>query len=298
MLKLNGIFPPLPTSFDFEENLSTHKMKENIQKLSEFDLAGFLVLGSNGELVNLSDDEKVKVYSDCREAIPEGKLMLAGTGCQSTKQTIKLTNEAASAGADAALVLNPSYYKGLMTKEALKTHYFKVADHSKVPVIIYNMPANSGLDMDAETIITLSAHENIIGLKDSGGNLTKMGEIRKKVKSSFQILAGSAGFLVPALSIGAVGGILAFANIAPDQCINIYEMHRNGNMNNASENQLKIIPFNNEVTRKQGVPALKEAMDQLGLYGGPSRKPLQPVDNEIKEEISRLINTNNLEYLG
>ncbi|MFO8236210.1 MAG: dihydrodipicolinate synthase family protein [Bacteroidales bacterium] len=294
MLSLNGIYPPLPTSFDFNENLAPDKMKENIRKLSEYDLAGFLVLGSNGELVNLSDKEKEKVYEEAREAIPEDKTMLAGTGCQSTRHTIELTKKAALAGADAVLVLNPSYYKGLMTREALKTHYFAIADASPVPVIVYNMPANSGLDMDAETITEISAHENITGLKDSGGNITKMGEIRRKAGPEFKILAGSAGFLLPALSIGAIGGILALANIAPAQCLHVYQSFLKRKTEEAREQQLKIIELNNAVTRKWGVPALKETMDQLGLYGGPSRKPLLPVTGEIKKQLNKLLEENNI----
>lgn len=296
MLQLNGIYPPLPTSFDSRETLATDKMRDNIRKLSQFELAGFLILGSNGELVNLSDNEKEQVFKEARKAIPREKIMLTGTGCQSTKQTIELTQKAANAGSDAVLVLNPSYYKGLMTKEALTSHYFAVADASPVPVIIYNMPANSGLDMDAGTIIALSSHKNIIGLKDSGGNLTKMGEIRMKAKPEFQLLAGSAGFLLPALSIGAIGGILALANIAPAQCLDIYQNFLKEKMVEARENQLKLIELNTAVTRKWGVPALKEAMDQLGLYGGPSRSPLLPVNDEIKKHLRYLLKENNIHF--
>ena len=209
MLKLNGIYPPLPTSFDSSENLALDKMRENIRKLSEYKLSGFLVLGSNGEMVNLTENEKLEVYEMARNAIPSNKLMIAGTGGQSTRETIALTKSAASAGADAVLVLNPSYYKSLMSLTSLASHYFAVAEASPVPVIIYNMPANSGLDMNADTIVEIATHPNIIGMKDSGGNMVKMGDIRLRVKPEFQILAGSAGFLLPALSIGAVGGILA-----------------------------------------------------------------------------------------
>ena len=297
MLKLNGIYPPLPTSFDQKEDLCTEKMKENIQKLSRFDLAGFLVLGSNGELVNLNDDEKEKVYQDTRQAISSEMLMLAGTGCQSTRKTIELTQIAAKAGADAALVLNPSYYKGLMTKDALKAHYFDVAEASNIPLIIYNMPANSGLDMDADTIISISEHQNIIGLKDSGGNIAKMGEVKNRVKPDFQILAGSAGFLLPALSVGAVGGVLALANIAPQHCINVYQKFAEGEMDEARFEQLNLITLNNAVTRKWGVPALKEAMNQLDLYGGPSRKPLLSVDDRIKEHLRILMKDCNIQSI-
>ncbi|MEE4198399.1 MAG: dihydrodipicolinate synthase family protein [Bacteroidales bacterium] len=289
MLKLNGIFPPLPTSFDSREELATQPMVENIKAISTFDVAGFLVLGSNGELVHLTDREKEKVYRDIRKAIPSDKIMLAGTGSPSTRQTIDLTLKAADAGANAALVLNPSYYKGLMTQEVLMRHYFAVADASPIPVIVYNMPANSGLDMDARTIVALSQHPNIIGLKDSGGNIAKMGEVCHKTPADFQVLAGSAGFLLPALAIGAIGGILALANIAPQQCIDVHNLFLKGQMDEARIRQQRIIALNNFVTRLNGVPALKEAMDQLGYYGGPSRKPLLPLGDSLKDQLKHLL---------
>ncbi len=292
MIKLNGIFPPVPTSFDQNENLATGKLKTNISLLSQFNLTGFLILGSNGELVNLSDKEVLEIYSAARDAIPSDKLMLAGTGFQSTRETINKTMAAANAGADAALVLNPFYFKGLMTQEALIAHYWAVADASSIPVIIYNMPSNSGLDMDAETIIKISVHENIIGLKDSGGNLTKMGAIKKMAKQDFQILAGSAGFLLPALTMGAVGGILALANILPEKCIGIYEDFTGANFQNAQKSQMEIISINTAVTRKWGVPALKAAMDKTGLYGGPARKPMLPVTDEVLQQLVKLLDEN------
>ncbi|MBT4411726.1 MAG: dihydrodipicolinate synthase family protein [Bacteroidetes bacterium] len=296
-MKLNGIFPPLPCSFDNNENLALDKMCDNITKLSQYDLTGFLVLGSNGELVNLSDKEKQEVFEATREAIPADKIMLAGTGCQSTRETIHLTNAAAKSGADAVLVLNPSYYRGLMTKEALTGHYFAVADASPLPVIVYNMPANSGLDMNADTIVEISAHQNIIGMKDSGGNIVKMGDIRNRVKPEFQILAGSAGFLLPALSIGAIGGILALANIAPKQCIKIYKDYMAGDLQKARETQHKMIAVNAAITSKWGVPALKEAMDHIGLYGGVARKPILSIKQEIKKQLVEILSENNIRSL-
>jgi len=151
------------------------------------------------------------------------------------------------------------------------------------------MPANSGMDMDVDTLLLLSSHPNIIGMKDSGGNLVKMGDIRKRVKPEFQILAGSAGFLVPAMSVGASGGILAAANIAPVQCIEMHMAFLNGDLENASRLQLEIISLNTAVTRKWGVPALKEAMDHIGLYGGPARKPLLPLDEGKRIELLKIL---------
>lgn len=300
MLKLNGIFPPLTTAFDKNENLLLDKMSSNIKRLSQYDLAGYVALGSNGELVNLTDSEKQAVYETVRQATPSDKIMIAGTSGQSTRETINLTKMAAKAGADAVLVLNPFYFKSLMTREVLVNYYFEVAESSTVPVIVYNMPTNSGMDMDADTILAISAHPNIIGLKDAGGNVVKMGNIKHRVKPEFQILAGSAGFLLPSLSIGVVGGILALANFAPAECIEIYKSFSDGKLSQAKETQLKIIELNFAVTGKWGVPALKEAMDYLGYYGGLPRKPMLPLKQEIKDELIKIINKSSLEkaFLG
>lgn len=297
MLKLNGIFPPLATSFDKVEDLSLDKMKNNIEKLSKYDLTGFLVLGSNGELVNLSDVERQAVYEGTREAIPSDKIMIAGTGEQSTRKTVNMTKDAAKAGADAALVLNPFYFKGAMSKEALVKHYFTVAENSTIPILIYNMPANSGLDMNADTILAISAHPNIIGMKDSGGDIVKMGDIKQRAKPEFQILAGSASFLLPALSVGASGGIVALANIAPQQCIDLFQSFSKGDLTQAREKQLMMISINSAITAKWGVPALKYAMDYLGYYGGPARKPMLPLKQGIKDELIAIINDYNIKSI-
>ncbi|MFO7853050.1 MAG: dihydrodipicolinate synthase family protein [Bacteroidota bacterium] len=289
MLKLNGLYPPLPTSFKEDEELDIAKISENISFLFRYELAGLLILGSNGEMVMLDTDEKKKVYDAARKAIPSNKIMIAGTGAQSTRETIYLSSMAADSGADAVLVLNPSYYKGQMNSDALVQFYHDVAEKSPVPVIIYNMPANSGLDMDADTITIASEHENIIGIKDSGGNIVKMASVIKNAKAGFQVLAGSASFLLPALTIGAVGGILALANIAPALCLNIYNSFMNGELIKARDYQLAAVDLNTAVTRKWGVPALKAAMDYLGMYGGPVRKPLLPVSKSIKNQLITLI---------
>lgn len=293
-INLNGIFPPLPTSFDDQENLVIDKMQANIKVLSKYDLAGFLVLGSNGELVHLTEEEKIAVYQGCRKAIPKDKLMIAGTGGQTTRETIRLSKAAANAGADAVLVLNPFYYKGLMTTDALVAHYQDIANDCPIPVIIYNMPANSGLDMTADQILAIANHPNIIGLKDSGGNITKIADIIGRAKPGFQVLAGSAGFLLSAFTVGAVGGILALANIAPQQCIDIHKLFQNKDLENARKLQAAMIPVNTAVTARWGVPALKTAMDYLGLFGGMARKPVQPLDEKVKAQLLELLKQNKI----
>ncbi len=289
MLSLKGIFPPLPTAFDKSQEVFPEKIQSNIRMMSEYPLAGFLILGSNGELVMLSEKEKIITMEAAREAIPRDKIMLAGTGGQSTRETIWLTKEAARVGADAALVLHPFYYKGLMTPGALTAFYHQVADASPIPLIIYNMPSNSGMDLDAPTILRIANHPNIVGLKDSGGNVAKMAQVAGQSDEGFQVLAGSAGFFLPALSIGAIGGILALANIAPQQCLNILNHFNQGDIESARNLQQTMVAANGAVTRKWGIPALKKAMDYLGLYGGPSRHPIQSIDEDTEEHLIAIL---------
>lgn len=293
-----GIIPPLTTPFDSKGNFAPEKLQSNIQLFNKYELSGYLLLGSNGEFVMLSDEEKLEVLRAGREIIPKEKIMLAGTGCQSTRKTIWLTDKAAEAGADAALVLNPFYYKGIMTRQALSNHFRAVADDSPIPVLIYNMPASTGIDLEAQLIIELADHPNIVGLKDSGGNLVKLGEILKSVGPDFRVFSGSAGLLLPALSIGAAGGILAYANIAPQQAINLYKHFRKGQFSDAQSIQLKIIELNTMVTRQFGVPALKLAMDKLGLYGGPVRKPLLPLDAINAQVMTKIVEDSELEIFN
>ncbi len=289
MLRLKGIYPPLPTSYHDDEELYPRKIRENIESLLKYDLSGFVVLGSNGELVMLSAAEKEVVYAAAREAIPADRLMIAGCGGQSTRETVRLVELAARCGADSALILNPFYYKGLMNPDALVGHYHDVAGESGIPLIIYNMPANSGIDMDAETILRIAEHPNVVGLKDSGGDIVKMAEVAGRSGDEFQVLAGSAGFLLPALEKGAVGGILTLANVLPQACLDILDAFSKGNLDKSREMQKSIVPINTALTRQWGIPALKAAMDHVGRYGGPSRKPILPLDESGKKELWDLL---------
>ena len=288
-LRLDGIYPPIPTPFDDRGDVATRALADNLAYWNQFDLRGYVVLGTNGEYVLLTEQEKLQVLETARAAIPSDKLMIAGTGCEATRETIELTKKAAAIGADAALVITPSYYKSRMTPEALIHHFHAVADASPIPVILYNMPACTGIDLSAEAIAAIAEHPNIIGIKDSGGNLVKMGDIRRLAGPDFQVLAGSASFLLPALSVGAVGGILALANIAPAQCLAIRQHFLDGEWEQARELQVRMIPVNTAVTRGWGVPALKAAMDMLGLYGGPVRSPLLPLSDDLKDRLRAIL---------
>lgn len=297
VIRLGGIFPPISTPFDNSGAVAVEALKSNLSFLNRFDLRGYVVMGSNGEFVMLSPDEKAQVMEAARDAIPGDKLMVTGTGCQSTKETMELTNTAAKIGADAALILPPFYYKKLMTHDALIKHFFTVADSSPIPILIYNMPACSGIDLDEQVIISLAEHENIIGLKDSSGNIVKIGALNNKL-TGFQILAGSGSFLVPALSVGAVGGVLALANIAPLYCLQLIDYFAAGKVTESRELQNRMIPVNTAITSRWGVPALKAALDHLGLYGGPVRPPLLPISAAILLQLKDILSEGGVKPLG
>ena len=277
-LFLSGAYSPIPTPFNAKGAVAHDKLAENIARWSKTSLAGLLVLGSNGEFTYLSDEEKIEVLKTARRAIPKDKLFIAGTGCDSTKATLELTEQAAAIGADVAIVITPGYYPSKMDGHAMLSHYLELADRSPLPILLYNMPANTGVDLSAETVVELSQHPNIVGIKDSSGNVVKLGEIIRAASPGFNVLAGSASFLYPALVLGAVGGIMALANIAPEQCHQIFQYSQEGRHEEARQLQLKMIPVNISVTARFGVPGLKLALDWIGYYGGPPRSPLAPLD--------------------
>lgn len=273
-LSFAGVFPPIPTPFDAGGEVAYGALVANLERWNDYDLAGYVVLGSNGEGVLLSDEEKGQVWEAARRAIPQPKALIAGTGAQSTRGTIALTRRAADAGADAALVVTPAYYSPKMTAEALVRHYEAVADASPIPILIYNVPKFTGVNMDAAAIARAADHANIVGTKDTGGNITQLAQTVHLAGPGFQVLAGSAGFFLAGLTVGAVGGILALANIAPDRCLELYGHFVAGRMAEAAALQRRLIPVNNAVTSGLGIAGLKAALDLLGYYGGPVRPPL------------------------
>ena len=293
-LALRGVFPPIPTPFRPDGEVAYEALQANLIKWGVTDLAGYVVLGSNGESAYLDDEEKRLVLKAARDAIPRGKLMIAGTGCESTRATIALTQAAADLGADAALVLTPNYYDGKMGPEELTRHFGAVADASPIPVLLYNMPTYTHVDMAAATVVRVAAHPTVVGIKDSGGNITKIGDMVRLSPPGFQVLAGSAGFLLASLVVGAVGGVVALANIAPRQCVQIQQLFDMGQIAEAAELQRRMIPVNAAITATYGVAGLKAAMDMLGYYGGPVRPPLLDLAAPQQQELEHILEAGGL----
>ncbi len=288
-ISLEGCFPPIPTPFDAKGRVDHDNLALNLEKWQKAPLSGSVVLGSNGEAVLLKTEEKLETWKTAGQAIGPDHLFIAGTGCDATGETVELTEEAARLGADAAMVVTPHYYKARMDHQALVTHYTTIADRSPIPIILYNVPAFTGIDLSAETIIELARHPNIIGVKESSGNVVKMGEVVYRCSDPFQVLAGSGSFLLPALSVGAVGGVMALAAVAPHALAEIVEDFQRGDMRQARDMQLRLIPANAAVTSRFGIPGLKAALDRIGMYGGPVRPPLRPLDKDQEAALDRIM---------
>ncbi|XP_032288338.1 4-hydroxy-2-oxoglutarate aldolase, mitochondrial isoform X2 [Halichoerus grypus] len=205
---------------------------------------------------------------------------------RATQATVEMTVSMAQVGADAAIVVTPCYYRGRMSSAALIHHYTKVADLSPVPVVLYSVPANTGLALPVDAVVTLSQHPNIVGIKDSGGDVTRMGlMVHKTRRQDFQVLAGSAGFLLASYAVGAVGGVCALANVLGAQVCQLERLCLTGQWEDAQKLQHRLIEPNTAVTRRFGIPGLKKAMDWFGYYGGPCRAPLQELSPTDEEEL-------------
>jgi 4-hydroxy-2-oxoglutarate aldolase len=288
MFNLHGIYAPVATPFAGGE-IAYDKLENNLSFWLGSDLEGIVVMGSNGEFVLLTPEEKEELMRFVCTRAKGKKPVIAGTGAESTAETIRLNRKAAEAGADAVLVVTPNYYKGEMTDPVLSRFYTDVADASPLPVILYNMPRNAGINISAKLAVELARHPNIIGIKDSGGNIVQIADMIRNAPEGFSVFAGSASYLYTSLALGATGGTLALANIFPDECARVQTLFDAGKIREARDLQMKLIDSNNAVTARWGIPGLKAALEMIGLYGGDPRPPLVPLKEADREELRKIL---------
>jgi 4-hydroxy-2-oxoglutarate aldolase len=250
---------------------------------------GYVALGSTGERVHLSEREYLDVIETARLSVPEQFAFIVGAGQQSTRASIDEVRRAATAGADAVLVITPHFYRKAMTKAVLFDYYRAVADAAPVPVLLYSMPELTGVAIEPELVARLSEHENIIGLKDSSGDMINLAETLRQVPREFKVLTGSGPILYAALSAGAQGAILAVGCVAPQLAVAIYEAWAAGAHETAREMQRRLAPLALAVTRHHGIGGLKAALEMLGYNIGPVRAPLKDAGEDARVEIARLI---------
>lgn len=291
---IKGIMPPIATPF-LNGEVAYNKLAENISRWNKTGLSGYVVMGSNGESVFLNREEKLKLVEVVKKNMAGDKTLVAGTGSDSIAETISLTNDAAQRGADAALILTPSYYKGQMKHDAFLRYYTAVADAVRIPILIYNVPKFTGLDIEAATVAKLAGHPNIIGLKNSSENIAHLSEIVQLTPEDFCTFVGTASVLYAGLCVGAIGGIMALANIAPEECVRIHDLYKAGSHHEALQLQMRLLPVNKAVTVKYGVPGLKGAMDVRGYFGGEPRAPLGYPSAKELEDIRAILKNAGLE---
>jgi 4-hydroxy-2-oxoglutarate aldolase len=297
-LSLRGVIPPLVTPFRPEGGLDLEAFVSSLEALAAHDFAGFLVLGSNGEASSLDEPEKLELIAAARRTVP-GRFLLVGTGLESTRATIALSRRAADLGADAVLVLTPSYYKNRMTAEALRLHFEAVADASPVPVYLYSVPAFTGFPWPAGLAEALAAHPRIRGMKESSGDLALLGRLVARTPSGFEVTCGNGPVFYPGLCIGAAGGVLAVANCAPRPTLALYRAFCAGDHAAARRLQERLAPLASAVTAVHGVAGLKLAMGLAGLRGGTVRAPLQPADpGALTAELQSLLTAANEAVTG
>jgi len=285
---LEGIFPPITTPF-VDGQVSYDKLALNVEKWSRTGIKGLVVLGSNGEYVYLTEEEKRKVVETVVQSSPDNMTIIVGSGCESSEETLRLTMDCADLGAHAALVVTPHYYGGEMSHDALLNHYSTLADRSPIPILLYSVPKFTHISLSAHLVSLLSKHPNIAGIKDSSGNVTLLGEILHSADKDFNVLVGTAGPLFGALTLGCTGGVLALANVAPEHCVKIYDLVKEGRLEEAKKLQLEMIPVNKAVTQTYGIAGLKSAMDMLGYFGGHPRLPLLPSTDVEKSQIREIL---------
>jgi 4-hydroxy-2-oxoglutarate aldolase len=287
-MKLQGIFPPITTPFDHAGAVYEAKVRHNIEKYNRTAVSGYVVCGSTGESVFLSTEEKLRLWEWVAKSSGPEKLLISGTGAESVRETVDLTNRSADLGYATALVRTPSYYKNLMSCDTTQELFFRtVADQSKIPILIYNIPQFTGIDISSAAVAALSYHPNIIGIKESSGNVDKVAAMVRDAKPGFQILVGAASKLVASFQAGASGAIVAFADVAPYATISIWEAYRTREIDAAQDWQKRITHAAGLATTKYGIPGLKHAMDLNGYYGGPPRLPLAAVTPAARQEIEQ-----------
>lgn len=285
---LRGVFPPLPTPF-VDDELDAGLLRETVTALMRTRLAGVLVLGTNGESFLVDAREADTIVATTREAMPEGRALLAGTGCDSTRATIEACRRAADHGATHALVRPPTAYTRFITQDVLFEHYGRVADASPIPVLLYNQPQVFGAELAATTVAGLARHDNIVGLKDSSGNIAHVSDVLTRVPDDFSVLTGVAGMMYAGLLSGTTGSIVAVANVVPNVAVQLYEFVVTGQLHHALALQRAIAPLARAVTQQHGVAGLKAAMALTGFPASTPRLPLPPATDAVIDELRGLI---------
>jgi 4-hydroxy-2-oxoglutarate aldolase len=288
-VKLEGVFAPLTTPFGPEGSLALDRLRENIARYNETPLAGYTMNGSTSESVLLLWSEVYRVWETAKKFAAPGKILIAGTAAESTAETIEHTARAAALGFDAALVRTPSFYKPAISDDLLAEHYLRVADAARIPVLIYSVPIFTHITVEASLIARVATHPNIVGMKDSSGNVEGVAKIIAAAPKTFRTLVGSASTFYDSIERGACGAILAVADALPEMCCEIWHAFQDRRPERAHLLQGKLTAAGKMFGPQYGIAGLKYALDRRGYYGGPPRPPLLPVGEAARREIAAML---------
>jgi 4-hydroxy-2-oxoglutarate aldolase len=280
-----GVFTPIVTPFRTDDTVDEGALQRNVLRWMGTPLTGLVVLGSNGEAPQLDDAEADLVVDVVRQHVPRGRPLIAGTGRESTKATIRATARAAAAGVDAVLVRTPSFFKSQMTADVFVRHFTEVADAATVPVLLYNVSMFTGVELHAEAVERLAAHPNIVGMKESGSDVGRIAEYVSRTPDDFTVLAGSATTVFHALCAGCDGAVLALAALLPGACVAMLDLVAENRLPEARALQQRIMPLARSIGGTYGVTGLKAALDLIGYNGGMPRPPLRPAPQQVVETI-------------
>jgi 4-hydroxy-2-oxoglutarate aldolase len=288
-MRLGGIIAAIPTPFHPDETLNLEALESNVKRWNDTSLSGFTVLGTTGEFVSLTLDEKKRVLERAREVASREKLFLAGTGAESTFETLALTRFAASIGSDYAILVTPHYNRRSFSSRSLVEHYHRVAEASAIPVVVYHIPACTGLALEPTTVARIAEHPNVAGIKDSSGDVLALQETKRLCPEEFAVLTGSAQILLAASTVGAQGAILADACAAWDEPAELLEALAVGDIDRARAIQMRLARFSRDVVVGYGIPGVKALLDRMGFYGGPPRLPLLPLASDAADDVERAL---------
>ncbi len=287
--KIQGVIAPVFVPFLANGEIDYDKYTSNLEKYNEDLLTGFFVISSVGEYPFLTEKEKLKLIELTVQIADRNKLILVGTGLESTLETIKLTNKAAALGADTALIMTPSFYKNKINNQVLTSHYREVAAKTDIPILIYNVPQFTNINIAVEVVHALSREPNIIGIKESSPEFARLIDLKKHLPANFNILAGLASLWYPALTLGIEAGIFGLANLAANEFTGILEAYRMGNSNEAYDIFMRMFPVVNAIEKHYGTPGIKFAAELAGFEGGEVRRPLLPLSAEEKDDLRKML---------
>jgi 4-hydroxy-2-oxoglutarate aldolase len=284
----SGLYIPCTTPFDKETgDVAAVHFRANIRKWLEEPIDGYVLFGSTGEGVLVDDDEKIKLIEYARELIPPGLKLIIGITADSTRAIIKKAKQLGAAGGDAFLIAPPPYFGAYLSPGAIADHYRAIADAVPAPVILYHIPKYTKVVMEAPLVAELVRHPNIIGIKDSSGDVKRFADFTNACGKECAIFVGNGALLYTALELGAAGGIVAVGQFAPKLCAGVIEAFRAGDARKAGQLQERITPMHKEIVAAHGAVGTKAALDRVGYYGGPPRSPLKTLSQKELQQMAR-----------